>query len=105
LLARILTAFELVSTALGEVLTACLCTAAVGFPGLRSLTPGSAVILLRSTLVPVGGSTPVARVMLPLALAGLTFPLILLLVFLTVNVVVDIGIPVDVYVHVTSVPV
>jgi hypothetical protein len=49
----------------------------------------------------------VARIMLPLALAGLTLPslLHLLLVFTAVNIVVYVRIPIDVDINITSVPV
>ena len=67
-----LPAFELVCPALGKVLPSLLCTAAIGLPGLRSFAPGPPVVFLRSPLVPVGDPAPVARVMLPVALAALT---------------------------------
>jgi hypothetical protein len=108
-LASILTAFELVCPAPGEVLSALIRTAAVCLPGLRSFAPGSPVVFLPRCLITVRGSFAVLRIVLPLValtgLSALSLSLTLLLVFLTVNVVVDVGIPVVVNVHIAAVPV
>ena len=81
-----LPAFELVSPAPGEVLPALLSAAAVGLSGLGSFAPGPPVVFLRSSLVPVRDSAPVACVMLPFvalaSLPALTSLLSLLLVLI-----------------------